>query len=72
MNREKQELAAFRFPVGNSDEVFYARKTSARERRIVVLALAINELMRKHKDRNEALDAIETARILFRLPGNND
>ena len=30
------------------------------------------EKMRSHKDRNEALDAIETARILFRLPGNND
>ncbi len=47
-------------------------KLSAREKRIVKLAAAINALMRKHKDRNEALDAIETARILFRLPGNND
>lgn len=47
-------------------------KLSARERRIVVLASAINELMRKHKDRNEAIDAYDAARIMFRNPTNND
>ncbi len=47
-------------------------KLSAREKRIVVLASAINELMRKHKDRNEAIDAYDAARILFRSPENYD
>ena len=41
-------------------------KMSAREKRIVVLASAINELMRSHKDRNEAIDAYDMARVFFR------
>ena len=41
-------------------------KFSPRERRVVNLAVAINRLMREHKDRNEAIDAYDMARILFR------
>lgn len=50
-------------------------KASARERRIIALAQKINRLMRAHAGsadseatRNEAIDAHEAARILFRLP----
>jgi hypothetical protein len=39
---------------------------STREKRIIRLASSINELMRKHKDRNEAIDAYDMARVLFR------
>lgn len=45
-------------------------KASARERRIIALAQKINQLMRSHKDRLEAIDAYDAARILFRLPVN--
>jgi hypothetical protein len=38
----------------------------AREKRVVKLAQAINVLMRKHPDRNEAIDAYDVARVLFR------
>jgi hypothetical protein len=41
-------------------------KMSAREQRIVKLAVAINALMRSHKDRNEAIDAYDMARVFFR------
>lgn len=43
-------------------------KMTGRDKRVIDLASAINAIMRKHKNRNEALDAIEAARILFRLP----
>ena len=46
-----------------------------REKRIIALAQKINQLMQAHRgpgdpreSRNEAVDAHETARILFRLP----
>lgn len=45
---------------------------TAREKRIVKLAQSINVLMRKHPDRNEAIDAYDAARILFRNPTNID
>ncbi len=48
----------------------YPLKASARERRIMVLAQKINELMRGHADRLEAIDAHDMGRILFRLPVN--
>lgn len=41
-------------------------KLSARERRIVSLATSINKVMREHVDRNEAIDAYDMARVLFR------
>ena len=47
-------------------------KMSAREQRIVKLAAAINALMRGHKDRNEAIDAYDAARIMFRNPTTDD
>jgi hypothetical protein len=50
-------------PLGN-----YPIKASGREKRIIVLAHKINYLMRLSPDRNEAIDAHEMARILFRLP----
>jgi flagellar biosynthesis regulator FlaF len=51
-------------------------KASARERQIMVLAQKINQLMRSHGEaqerRNEAIDAYDVARILFRSPENDD
>lgn len=41
-------------------------KASARERRIILLAQKINQLMRAHAVRNEAIDAYDIARVLFR------
>ena len=41
-------------------------KLSAREKRIVSLAASINNAMREHADRNEAIDAYDMARVLFR------
>jgi hypothetical protein len=45
-----------------SDKVLVAQ----REKAIIKLAMGINKLMRQHKDRDEALDAYEIARTLFR------
>ena len=45
---------------------------TAREKRIIKLAQAINTLMHKHPNRNEAIDAYDVARILFRSPENFD
>lgn len=39
---------------------------SQRERSIIKLATRINDLMREHKDRCEAIDAYDMARVLFR------
>lgn len=39
---------------------------STRERKIVILAVNIANLMRQHPDRNEAIDAYDMARVLFR------
>ena len=39
---------------------------SQRECRVLNLASSINGLMREHTDRNEAIDAYDMARILFR------
>ncbi len=54
----------------------YPVKASGRERRIVALAQKINQLMRSHgsedRERNEAIDAYDAARILFRVPTNED
>uniref|UniRef100_E6QIP0 Uncharacterized protein n=1 Tax=mine drainage metagenome TaxID=410659 RepID=E6QIP0_9ZZZZ len=54
-------------------------QASARERRIIALAQKINQLMRGHEgasdpdeSRNEAIDAYDAARILFRQPNNDD
>lgn len=51
-------------------------KGSARERRIIALAQKINQLMRAHgsddRPRNEAIDAYDAARILFRVLTNED
>lgn len=41
-------------------------KLSAREKRIVSVAASINNVMREHPDRNEAIDAYDMARVLFR------
>lgn len=40
----------------------------ARDKRVSELALAIVSLMREHKDRAEAIDAYDIARIAFRKP----
>ena len=45
---------------------------TAREKRIIKLAQALNALMHKHPNRNEAIDAYDAARILFRSPENDD
>lgn len=51
-------------------------KISSREHRIVRLATEISKLMRLHGDgdkaRNEAIDAYDVARIMFRSPNNDD
>jgi hypothetical protein len=39
---------------------------SEREERIVSLASAINNAMRAHPDRDEAIDAYDMARVFFR------
>lgn len=45
---------------------------SPREKRIVTLASSINNLMRQHKDRNEAIDAYDVARVMFRKGTGED
>jgi hypothetical protein len=42
------------------------KKSSKREERIFSLAVSISDLMRSHTDRNEAIDAYDVARVLFR------
>lgn len=43
---------------------------SPREQRIIDLASAINDVMRTHADRDEAIDAYDIARVLFRRTVN--
>ncbi len=43
-----------------------ATSKSQRERSIIKLATRISDLMRQHKDRCEAIDAYDMARVLFR------
>jgi len=54
----------------------YPIKASGRERRIIAMAHKINQLMRSHGSeqikRNEAIDAYDAARILFRSPETDD
>jgi len=45
---------------------------SRREKAIIKLASRINNLMRQHKDRNEAIDAYDMARVLFRKGSGED
>ena len=45
---------------------FSATSQSQREQSIIKLATRINNLMREHKDRCEAIDAYDMARVLFR------
>lgn len=45
-------------------------KLTAREKRIVSLAVSINKMMREHADRNEAIDGYDMARVLFRKGTN--
>ena len=42
-------------------------KNTAREKRIFKLAQSISNQMRQHPDRNEAIDAYDMARVLFRF-----
>ena len=41
-------------------------KSPAKRERIITLAERICDLMQKHVDRNEAIDAYDIARVLFR------
>ena len=45
---------------------------NGRERRIIALAKQIAALMREHKDRYEAIDAYDMARVLFRLGSDEE
>jgi hypothetical protein len=64
-------LGLMRAEIGN-----YPPIASGREKRIIALAQKINGLMRSHgggdEERNEAVDAYDMARILYRAPYNHD
>jgi hypothetical protein len=65
-------LGLLRRVAGPSEYGDYPLKASGRGKRIIALAKQIDGLMRAHKDRLEAIDAHDTARILFRLPVPED
>ncbi len=44
---------------------------SRRQKSIIKLASQINDLMRSHPDRAEAIDAYDMARVLFRKPNSH-
>jgi hypothetical protein len=67
-----QDFGRPSFAIGDYPKGTSKDRLSRRERRIVRLASGINNLMRKHPDRYEAIDAYDVARVMFRLGSDEE